>query len=31
MSARAVAYTAADGLEAWRAFYTFMALAAYAG
>src|SRR5690606_28803181 len=31
MSARAVAYTAADGLAAWRAFYTFMALAAYAG
>ncbi|HEY8531264.1 MAG TPA: M55 family metallopeptidase [Limnochorda sp.] len=30
-SARGVAFTADDGLEAWRAFYTFMALAAYVG
>lgn len=30
ISARGVAFTAEDGLEAWRAFYTFMALAAYA-
>ncbi|BAS26436.1 M55 family metallopeptidase [Limnochorda pilosa] len=30
LGALSVAYTAADAMEAWRAFYSFMALAAYA-
>src|SRR5690606_27276428 len=31
LAALSVGYTAADALEAWQAFYSFMALAAYAG